>query len=167
MSELPGIYGMSWTTNTTAPSVIIDADLPYPPSTNHAYRAIPSTSRKTGKPIARVILSRGARAWKDAAGMALMAQGARRFVPPHVHGLRLTIQLYPPDRRERRDGDNTLKLAQDVIARWLGIDDSIIGTVTICRMAPEPPKGRCHVLLEAIPEIGNGPQASPASRGRP
>lgn len=121
--------------------------LPYPPSVNALYRAIPIVSRKTGKTIARSIKSRAYRKWETAGGLALNAQSNPSVIAAQLPShFTVDITLNPPDLR-RRDADNVAKAVQDLVCRWLGIDDSRVIRVAVTKGDPQRPNGRVTVRL--------------------
>lgn len=111
--------------------------LPWPPSVNTYWRRVGN----------RTVLSRRAREYRAAAVAACLEQSAPRLGTARV---RVTVVVYPPDRRAR-DLDNTLKGLLDalVYARVLD-DDSQIDELIITRAYPEP-KGRVIVTIGVMP----------------
>ncbi len=100
---------------------MIYCTLPWPTgvSTNHLYQR----NRYGG-----VRLSARARAWKEAAILAVRQAGGTLPDGP----LLLQMCVYPPDGR-RRDLDNLIKLTQDAVFAALGIDDSRVSHLLVAR----------------------------------
>ena len=104
--------------------IVIEIELPFPPSVNHYYRRVGP----------RTILSREGRAYREkvagiAAGLALR---------PVEGPLEAEVLVFPPDRR-RRDLDNLQKAIFDSL-QHAGVyqDDSQIATIHIerCEVVP-------------------------------
>ena len=76
----------------------MELELPYPPSVNHYWRRVG----------ARMLISRGGRAFRSRVCAILAARGVRPLTGP----LDVLIELFPPDRR-RRDADNAQKSLLD------------------------------------------------------
>lgn len=117
-------------------------DLPWPPSTNHAYRNTPRGRAKTNAANAYAT---------DVKVELLQHRDARAFRARLQPGTRFRVQLeaHEPNRL-RRDLMNLEKLAIDAIFDWLGHDDSQIDDFRLTRCEPEKP-GRIRITLEALP----------------
>lgn len=97
--------------------MMLDLELPYPPSVNHYWRRVG----------ARTLISRGGRAFRE----AVCATLARRGVKPLDGPLVVDITIHPPDRR-RRDIDNVQKALLDALQHGGAYgDDSQIVRLTI------------------------------------
>lgn len=97
--------------------------LPWPSSLNSIWRAVG----------ARVLLSAGGRAYRVRAIEAVREQGAGDL--GLAGRLRVTLELYPPDRRAR-DLDNHVKAVQDALTHagtWT--DDSQVDELIVLRRA--------------------------------
>jgi len=104
--------------------------LPYPPTTNHLFATAG----------AKRVKSRAYRAWIDAAGCEIMAQGRQR-----VHGpVTLAIALRRPDKR-KRDLSNAIKAVEDLIVS-MGVidDDSLVQRLSVQWVSDGAP---CTVLI--------------------
>ena len=95
-------------------------NLPFPPSVNACYRAIPR-----GK-ICTNILSKEGRDYKDRINMILGSLKPRecKFI--------VTIKLFMPDKR-KRDIDNYLKILLDSLTGKVWVDDCQIDCIVISR----------------------------------
>ena len=113
--------------------------LPYPPSVNSAYRAVPDP--RTGG--VRQVKSRAVRAFERDAGKACLAAGALKEKVPDG-ALSLSLTVYMPDAR-RRDVSNTIKVVEDAIARALRFDDS-----RICELHVYKKMDRSRPRVEAV-----------------
>lgn len=112
--------------------------LPYPPSANRLWRAVPRCG---------ILLSKVGRLYRRHAVAAALAgdldldpDGA----PFYVDGVRLALRVdaFPPDRRSRRDLDNIPKAVQDALgAAGLWSDDSQIDHLTVIRRPVARAKG--------------------------
>jgi crossover junction endodeoxyribonuclease RusA len=111
-------------------------ELPYPPSVNMLWRAVPRRG---------MILSKMGRIYRDEALAALRKQvGGRR---PFTGRLEVLLEVFPPDRR-RRDLSNVPKAVEDAITKALNIwvDDEQIDDLRIVRRQVEnPPKVVIHI----------------------
>ncbi|MFN8525137.1 MAG: hypothetical protein U0821_18730, partial [Chloroflexota bacterium] len=110
-------------------------------------RSVPMRSRKTGRRIARAIKSMDYRLWEAQAALGLKGQGNPAEIAaalPRVFGLE--IQLHPPDLRHR-DADNLVKAAQDLVCRWLGVNDARVGWLFVGKGAPKRPDGVVQITL--------------------
>ncbi len=121
----------------------LTVDLPYPPTTNHAYLVARGRKVKTA----------AARAYASSVQGVLMANPeARAFRSALARlpgpSLAVTIGVQPPDRR-RRDLANTEKLCVDAVCSWLGVDDSRIDRLSLAR-GEVTPGGALRFTLEAI-----------------
>ena len=117
-------------------------DLPYPPSTNHAYAVV--RGRKVKTAIARAYAHEVG--WRVANSVRTDPNGWR---PTSTDRLTLTIAVYPPDRR-RRDLSNVEKLCTDAVCAQLGVDDGQVDRLTLVRMQPDRQNSRLVLTLEAI-----------------
>lgn len=108
--------------------------LPWPPSVNHYY----CHSRKG------VFLSADGKRFRKRT-VALL--GPRE---PLLGPLKLSVELYPPDKR-RRDADNSLKSVQDALQHGnLYRDDCQIYELHVYKHAPHPPLGEIIVKVEPL-----------------
>ncbi|MFN6411429.1 MAG: RusA family crossover junction endodeoxyribonuclease, partial [Planctomycetota bacterium] len=89
-------------------SLVIEFELPYPPSVNHYWRRVG----------ARTLISRGGRLFRQQVVSILAARGVR----PLDGDLEVVVELYPPDRR-RRDIDNSLKSLLDALGHGSAYHD--------------------------------------------
>jgi crossover junction endodeoxyribonuclease RusA len=113
--------------------MMIDLELPYPPSVNHYWRRVG----------ARTLISRGGRAFRRTVCSILAARGIRPLDGP----VELVVDVFPPDRR-RRDLDNLQKALLDALAHGGAYhDDSQIARLTIQRRHVVP-TGKVRVRLE-------------------
>jgi crossover junction endodeoxyribonuclease RusA len=97
----------------------MEFELPFPPSMNHLWRRVG----------ARMLLSRGGRAFRQTVGAILAARGVRPLDGP----LEIVIDVHPPDRR-RRDLDNLQKALLDALAHGGAYhDDAQIARLSIER----------------------------------
>jgi Holliday junction resolvase RusA-like endonuclease len=102
--------------------VMIELELPYPPSVNHYWRRVG----------ARTLISRGGRAFRDAVCAILAARGIRPLDGPLV----VEVRVFPPDKR-RRDVDNVQKALLDALQHGGAYgDDSQIVRLTIEKREP-------------------------------
>ncbi len=121
--------------------MITTLELPFPPTSNHAYATV------TTRGGARRVKSAAARNY------ALLAQILTKRVHPippftTTDRIAITITLHPPDAR-RFDIANREKILVDAISRALGFDDSQVDRITIERMPPDL-GGRVIVRVEAL-----------------
>jgi len=113
--------------------MMIELELPYPPSVNHYYR-------RDGP---RTLISRRGRAYRKSVCEVLAATGIKPLVGP----LAVEIEMFPPDRR-RRDVDNVQKALLDALQHGGAYeDDSQIERLSIERFDPTR-GGRMIVRLE-------------------
>lgn len=99
--------------------MIIELELPYPPSVNHYWRRVG----------ARTLISRGGRAFRTEVCSILRERGIRPLDGP----LAVEVAVYPPDKR-RRDIDNLQKALLDALAHGGAYhDDSQIFRLTVER----------------------------------
>ncbi len=116
-----------------ARGLVIELELPYPPSANHLYRRVGS----------RMLISREGRKFRQRVCAILATTGVRQFDGP----IRLQIEIYPPDRR-RRDVDNAQKAILDSLQHGgLYRDDSQVAKLEIERLGVVP-GGRLLVRIE-------------------
>jgi crossover junction endodeoxyribonuclease RusA len=99
-------------------------DLPWPPSSNHAYRNLPGKGRAKTKAAREYTAS--------VVDLTRVTPGRR---PRRSDRVRVTITAYPPDRR-KRDLANLEKLAVDAVMTALGLDDSQIDQLQLVRREP-------------------------------
>jgi Holliday junction resolvase RusA-like endonuclease len=97
------------------------ATLSHPPSVNRRWRA-------TGGG-ARWFLTDAARAWGDAAILALRGAGWRPLPPAPHYWIGLHIELSTC----RTDVDNALKATLDAVAGALSVDDATVGALTVLK----------------------------------
>jgi Holliday junction resolvase RusA-like endonuclease len=105
-------------------SLVIELELPFPPSVNHYWRRVG----------ARTLISRGGRLFRQSVESILAARGVRPLDGP----LEVFVELYPPDRR-RRDVDNSLKALLDALGQGSAYhDDSQIIHLDTWKREPIP-----------------------------
>ena len=97
-------------------------ELPFPPSVNSCYRAIPR-----GR-ICAVIVSKDGRAYKDRI-KSMLSDDSKLLTDKR---LMVSIRLFMPDRR-RRDIDNYNKILLDSLTGIVWEDDSQIDILSISR----------------------------------
>lgn len=128
---------------------MIRLTLPLPPSVNKRFTV------KNG----RIIKTQVTKDYERDAAKAIMVASSDRSIPveervklhKHPEGpLHLEVHFYFPDNR-RRDGDNHLKVVQDVISRALDFDDSKITDGT-WRKRIDRSNPRCEVVLRSLGE---------------
>ena len=113
--------------------------LPWPPSVNTSYRAIPR-----GK-IAVVLMSKKGREYRKLVMSMLVVQGAKKA----TGRLKVSIDAYAPDKR-RRDLDNHLKALLDALEHGGAYEnDSQIDDLRIIRRETGKP-GHVDVTIEEI-----------------
>lgn len=119
----------------------VTIELPWPPTVNTYYRAVPGFGMKisdAGRRYARIVRQR------------LTEAQVRPF--SDFDRLVVTIDAYPPDRR-RRDLDNCLKAMVDALQHGgLYPDDSKIDRILIQRRERRPPLG-LMVVTVATPGV--------------
>lgn len=119
-------------------------DLPWPPSVNSYWRH-PSSGPLAG----RHLISAEGRAYREAARLAMIEQLQRQ--PRLRQRLDVTIQVAPPDRRQR-DLDNLPKAIFDSLTHaGLWMDDSQIDALQVIRREPTPGGRVILVIREADP----------------
>jgi Holliday junction resolvase RusA-like endonuclease len=119
-------------------SLVIELELPYPPSVNHYWRRVG----------ARTLISRGGRLFRQQVVSILAARGVR----PIDGDLEVFIELYPPDRR-RRDIDNSLKSLLDALGQGSAYhDDSQIIHLDTWKREPIP-GGMVFVRISKCSEV--------------
>ncbi len=97
--------------------MMLDLELPYPPSVNHYWRRVG----------ARTLISRGGRAFRQMVCSILATRGVRPLDGP----LAVEVTIHPPDKR-RRDIDNVQKALLDALQHGGAYgDDSQIVRLTI------------------------------------
>ena len=114
--------------------------LPWPPSINNYWRNYRG----------RTVISAKGRQWKKDALVELIAQG----IPRNRISCRLAVWIdqYPPDRR-RRDIDNPVKVAADLLVSAEVIaDDSLIDALSIQRHEPQAP-GKFVIRIQEYAKV--------------
>lgn len=114
---------------------MITLSLPFPPSANRLYRAVPGKG---------VMKSAGYREWSLQALAWVQSQGS-----PHLAGAYcMSLEATPPDRR-KRDLGNLLKATEDALTDCGVItDDSFARRIILCWSDKEPTKpGALHITL--------------------
>lgn len=97
--------------------MMLDLELPYPPSVNHYWRRVG----------ARTLISRRGRAFRQTVCSILATRGVRPLDGP----LAVEVTIHPPDKR-RRDIDNVQKALLDALQHGGAYgDDSQIVRLTI------------------------------------
>ena len=119
-------------------------ELPYPPTTNHAYTC--SRGRKVKTLRARQYAEQVGYAMLPHRGQALAFDGER---------LRVKIRTHAPDRR-RRDLANIEKLAVDAVFKALGLDDEQIDVLTLVRGDVDRQRPRLEFRVETLPRTTGG-----------
>ena len=110
--------------------------LPYPPSVNRLWRRVGN----------RTLLSKAGRLYRSDVSMICLSELG--ITQPLSGPLRVTIQIFPPDKR-RRDLDNTAKSLLDALEHaGVFVNDGDIDALHILRKAPCPPAG--HVIVTVI-----------------
>jgi len=125
--------------------MMINLDMPYPPSVNHYYRHVTINGRP------RTLISREGREYRTkVCGLLASGRGNGPRKPPAGGRIALAMDAFPPDRR-RRDIDNLLKSVQDSLAH-AGVyeDDSQIDLLAVRRCQPAP-GGRLTVRVGVMP----------------
>jgi len=115
-----------------ADTAMLDLWLPYPPSANLIWRAVP----KRG-----VLLSKVGRQYRkralDAISSSLSIELGYDYTEPIFHAdtrLAVVLEAFPPDRRARRDIDNIPKAIHDALTiAQVWDDDSQVDWLTIRR----------------------------------
>ena len=111
--------------NSKENKLIIEMDLPWPPSLNRAYRHVQG----------RVLLSSDGRAYKKKVKRLFEESSV---IPFGVDDrLAVTMYAFPPDRRAR-DLDNLFKLVFDAMQPLPIPDDSQIDVITMARGGVKP-----------------------------
>lgn len=115
-------------------SLMIELELPWPPSVNHYYRHVGP----------RVLISREGRRYRTTVTAKLANVKFSKFICP----VELHIELYPPDAR-RRDIDNVLKCLFDTLT-IAGVydDDSQIHKIVAIKREPMRPHGLAYVRVK-------------------
>ena len=114
---------------------MIELELPFPPSVNHYYRRVGP----------RTLISRQGRAYRNHVCSALVGLGVRTMTGP----LRVDVEAYPPDRRQR-DSDNLLKALLDALEHGGAyVNDSQVQDLHIRMLSPVK-GGMVLVRLEKI-----------------
>jgi crossover junction endodeoxyribonuclease RusA len=115
-------------------------ELPWPPTTNHAYTVARGRKIKTAK----------ARAYAAEVIDCVRQELDGRPTPALADArLGVTVDLHEPDRR-RRDIENHTKLALDAVAARLGFDDSQIDVLTLRRKTIDRTNPRIVLTVEVI-----------------
>lgn len=116
--------------------------LPWPPTTNHLYTVARGRKIKTQR----------ARDYAYEVGIEvvrhLKANPLWRL-PTSTDRLKVTLDMYPPDRR-RFDVANKEKALVDAVAYALGFDDSQIDELTLRRLGVDRTNPRIVLKLERI-----------------
>tara|TARA_A100001201_G_C4091093_1_gene202088 strand:- start:903 stop:1334 length:432 start_codon:yes stop_codon:yes gene_type:complete len=126
------------------PKPQITLKLPFPPSVNQLWRAIPNRG---------MILSRAGRKYRDEAIYWIKEQSKR--INPLGGRLEVLLEVYPPDRR-KRDVSNIPKAVEDAItkAEIIWVDDEQIDDLRIIRR--EVRKPACVVVhIRQLPKTFN------------
>ena len=113
-------------------------ELPYPPTTNHAYTV--ARGRKIKTAVARQYAERVWHIVRAERGVAVDLQGERLLV---------SIVVYAPDAR-RRDLSNTEKLATDAVFAALGLDDSQIDDLRLTRALVDRKRPRLEFTVGTL-----------------
>lgn len=110
---------------------MIRYELPYPPSTNNLFFNTGHGRAKTD----------GYKAWREAAGYAIIEQGRKRQPGP----VSLALALVRPDKR-KRDLSNSIKSVEDLLVQ-LGVieDDSLVQRISIQWVSAGAP---CTVIVQ-------------------
>ena len=118
---------------------MLTLELPYPPSINHYFQNF------RGK----ISINRAGRAFRRKVCLLLKAQGVR----PLTGQLRVSVDLYPPDRL-RRDVDNVHKALLDSLKLGGAVfdDSQIVWLLTV--KARIVPGGKAVVRLWRVDEPG-------------
>jgi len=102
-------------------------EMPYPPSVNNAWRMVRVGNR------CRMVQSREGRAYRIRACAQLASVGRPMLACP----MRVVVTLHPPDRRKKRDVDNTLKALLDALQHGGVIcDDSQVQDLRVLKTDP-------------------------------
>lgn len=113
--------------------------LPWPPSVNHYWRNVIIGKRP------RVLISKEGREYRRAVMVHCFLWHRRDTTPEPP--LRMTIQVYPPDKR-RRDIDNLCKGLLDALQHaGVLVDDNDVASLHVERCAVERP-GKVVITLE-------------------
>jgi crossover junction endodeoxyribonuclease RusA len=112
--------------------------LDYPPTANTYYRHL----RQFG---GRTVISKAGKEYRESVARHIAALGVSETLRCR---LELAVDVYPPDRRKRRDLDNLTKSLCDAL-QYAGVyeDDSQIDKLVLERMRPEKP-GKVVIRLE-------------------
>jgi crossover junction endodeoxyribonuclease RusA len=103
---------------------MLELELPFPPSVNHYYRRVGT----------RTLISREGRAYREKVCAILAELGVRPLAGP----IRMSIEVYPPDRR-RRDLDNLQKSLWDALQKGGAYrDDSQVVRFKAVKLEPVP-----------------------------
>jgi crossover junction endodeoxyribonuclease RusA len=115
--------------------MIVEIELPTPPSVNHYYRRV---GYKT-------LISREGRKYREKVCHLIAIEGLPCFTVP----VYLEIEWYPPDKR-RRDVDNILKPLLDSLQHGrLLEDDALVKGLWVERYTPHKP-GRVIVRVREV-----------------
>ena len=117
-------------------------ELPYPPTTNHAYAV--RNGRKVKTTTAREYATEVA--WRVADHVRTGEQPPENWTRARLD---VHISVYPPDAR-RRDIANIEKLVVDAAAKQLGFDDSQIDVLTLRRATIDRTNPRVVLTIEAL-----------------
>ena len=111
------------------PKLELTLKLPFPPSVNQLWRAIPNRG---------MVLSRAGRKYRDEAIYWIREQSKR--TSPLEGRLEVLLEVFPPDRR-KRDVSNIPKAVEDAItkAEIIWVDDEQIDDLRIVRREIQKP----------------------------
>jgi len=118
-------------------------ELPYPPSTNHLHTV--ARGRKIKSHRARQYTNDVH--WRIHEGLRAEADA---WLPCKTDRLYVVVVAHAPDKR-RRDLDNLLKGCLDSVCVALGVDDSQIDQLTVCRGSVDRSNPRVRVRLGLMP----------------
>jgi len=122
--------------------VVIELELPFPPSVNHYYRRVGP----------RTLISRESRAFRKRVCAIL----ARLGVQPLDGPLAITIDVHPPDRR-RRDIDNMQKSLLDALEHGGAYHDDSQIVRLLAEKRDVVPNGKVNVRIESIQSCNFAP----------
>lgn len=120
-------------------TVIIECQLPWPPTVNHAWRPTAGGGK---------ILSAEYKAFKKAVGDAVLEHRVKRFALKNA--LAVAMELRPPSTREF-DIDNRVKCCLDALAGAGVIEnDKFVDLLFISRGSPLTPRGAVWIRIEEM-----------------